>query len=108
MKQLRRVRSPKNRWVLVAIPVLPAGRRRPKTQDFEVSFGDVTSEMPRSLRFPAGLTRRLGRHGDGQQYITRDGLEKLVEFNKDDKHVMRQLEEFIQHIASEVRSGSED
>lgn len=106
MKQLRRVRSPKNRWVLVVVPV-PRGGRKPATIDFEVSFGDVMSEMPRSLRFPATLPQRLGRHGDGQQFITRGALENLVTFNKDDKRVMRQLEEFIEHIASEVQGEPE-
>lgn len=108
MKTLSKVQSPRGRWVLVAKPSTSLAEMPKKMTELEVAFGDVMAEMPRSMRFPSDLTRRLGRHGSGPQFITMAGLTKLVEFNKDDGLVVRKLEEFIEHITSEVHGDSEE
>lgn len=102
MKNLRRIQSPRNRRILIACPARKRGRRVPETSEVEVAFGDVVAEMPRGMRFPPGFTRNMSV-GDGQRFVSCSQLEYLAAYNKDDRSVVRRLEEFIDHLRRETR-----
>lgn len=104
MKHLRKIQVRGRRGILIACPTKNPGGRALRDSEIEVAFGDVMDIMPRAMRFPADLTKRLPNLG-GPKFISCTGLASLVDYNKDDTAVASRLQELIEHIRKEARDG---
>lgn len=79
---VRRVKTPRGRWVL-----LHHRRRIVKgraVDDVRLDFGGVTDELPTGFRFPPGADRQMDVV-HGQRVVDLDTLRSWIEYQPDDK-----------------------